>query len=113
MSTDQAALHETKPFKEARSRRRRQIILAEGGVYGRNKQATTEPELPTNTCLTCRRDVPSPVARVVGDNDGNVEVCHDCWIGNGNESYSNISRAVRRYRAGYGQPHPEYRGDGQ
>lgn len=52
-------------------------------------------------CLRCGAAVEDPqVARVVGDNDGNVEVCRKCYEcrDDGNGTIKTTTQAVCRYR---------------
>jgi len=102
MSTDQPTLQEF-GGAEFRSRRRREIILAEGGVYGRDRSQAHEPDAPEGVCLNCGKEIAPGVGRVMGDNDGNVECCADCRIGPGNEPYERDASALQKYRAGVGQ----------
>lgn len=50
----------------------------------------TDPD--TNTCLSCDGDVPAQVARVLGDNNGNLPACPNCTY------YSSWTRAARDER---------------
>jgi hypothetical protein len=103
MSTEQLTLQETQSFKQHRSQRRREIILAEGGIYGRDVTTEHEPDTPTGVCLHCGRNLPAGLARVIGDNQGNTECCANCRIGPGNEPYDRDVTAIRRFRAGVGK----------
>jgi len=77
-----------------------------GARYGRpdapSASAMTGDALgPERECLSCGRDVPPAVARVAGDNDGNVEACRHCHHGvDGGPLKSTTRTAVRAKRDG-------------
>ena len=53
-----------------------------GAVYsGSGLAPDIATDEPTRVCLDCGHDVPNGIARVLGDNDGNVPRCPDCTDG--------------------------------
>jgi hypothetical protein len=50
-----------------------------GRIESKNKNnSTIERARLNDQCRGCERELPSPIARVCGDNDGCVPVCDEC-----------------------------------
>jgi hypothetical protein len=116
MSTDQPALSDfVQPDHEEthadRVDKYREIILEDGAVYGRDRSSDHDAPTPERSCLRCGASIETDTSRVVGDNDGNVEVCKRCWLTPNGGSYRNTTSAVTTYRGGAGQPHPDVGGE--
>jgi hypothetical protein len=105
MSSTQPTLQDFGAEQRAQRRRerRREIILAEGGVYGRQRSDEHDPTQPEGVCLHCGTPMPRAVRRVLGDNNGNVPCCADCRVGTGNEPYERHASAVRAYQNDLGK----------
>lgn len=69
----------------------------------------TDRETRQNSCLKCNKDIAPDVARVLGDNDGNVEGCSDCRITTNERPYNADSLAVKGLRSGHGMWKEDYR----
>jgi hypothetical protein len=82
---------------ERRRERRREIILAEGGVYGRRSTEDHKTGERRCICRNCERPIFRGVAKVFGDNQGTVPCCSDCRVGTGNEQYERDATAIRSY----------------
>lgn len=52
---------------------------------------------PEGACLSCDASIDPQIARVVGDENGNVPVCKRCATNRDGHSVQNTVRAVRRY----------------
>lgn len=114
MSTEPATLSDFATQRTAADRRRerKQVILQEGRVYG-TSQTQEHERTPTRVCLCCGSELAPNLARVIGDNNGNVAACSNCWVSTDGHEYDETSRAARQYRAGIGERHPDYRGGRQ
>lgn len=92
---------------------RREEILEEGGNYGRYATGSEPDTSPKAVCLCCGRDLTAATARVVGDNEGNVRACDQCWTSVGGEDYHGVVTAVHHFRAGDGRRKSKYGGETQ
>lgn len=74
------------------------------GFASRQRQADAsawQPGDEQGACLSCGRAIPARIARVCGDNDGNVPACKRCaetLHGRAFESTVNVVRRVRGRR---------------
>jgi len=100
MSSTQPTLNDFGAEERAQRRRerRRELILAKGGVYGRQQQSTHTRAQKEGVCENCGTPMPQLVQRVLGDNNGRVPCCADCRVGNGNEPYERHGTAIRAFR---------------
>lgn len=80
MSTDRPTLGDFCSNGESPGALHKQTLADAGAVYTADATpAPTAPQqAPQNACHNCGHDVPSHVARVVGDNNGCVPACDHC-----------------------------------
>lgn len=103
-STEQASLGEMlREAVEAKADRERQRALKlEAALYSKPTGDVSEVprDPPTRTCKNCGSDVEAGLARVMGNNNGNIPACSDCTVNPHGMSYESDVAAARNAVAG-------------
>lgn len=110
MSTDQPTLGEFDA--ENADARADGVEVMDGAKYRHEPAAHAHAGSgPRNACLNCDKSINRRIARVIGDNDGCVKRCVDCWVRHDGRRYESTATAMKAYRYNHGQEPTEARNE--
>lgn len=104
-STEQVSLGEMiqQALEQQEKEEYQRALNGQGALYSKPRGGVEyRPDAPSNECLNCGKSIAPDVARVLGDNDGNLEGCSDCRVTTNERPYECDTLAAKGIRAGAG-----------
>lgn len=104
-STEQVSLGEMiqQALEQKEKEEYQRALNGQGALYSKpTGRVEYRPDAPSNVCLSCGKRIDLDVARVLGNNDGNLEGCSDCRVTNNDRPYDCDTLAIKALRSGDG-----------